>query len=61
MEGQRKGSALVLNDYTGLKLLGWGQTGNGCFNDSEAKTCVTINVGGITEIIMLVCVMCVGF
>lgn len=24
MEGQRKGSAMVLNDYMGLKLLRWG-------------------------------------
>ena len=37
MEGQRRGSAMVLNDYTGLKLLGRGQTGNGWPNDSEAK------------------------
>lgn len=36
-EGQRRGSAVVLNDYMGLKLLGWGQTGSGCLSDSEAK------------------------
>lgn len=37
MEGQWKGSAMVLNDYMGLNLLGRGQTGSGRLSDSEAK------------------------
>lgn len=37
MDGQWKGSAMVLNDYMGLNLLGRGQTGSGRLSDSEAK------------------------
>lgn len=52
--GQRKGSAVVLNDYMGLKLLGWGQTGSRCLNDSQAKkvSCVYQRIWVWTVIIM---------
>lgn len=37
MEGQWKGSAVVLNDCMGLNLLGQGRIGSGWLSDSEAN------------------------
>lgn len=37
--GQQRGSAAALNDYTGLNLLGRGQTGSGGLRDSAGTRC----------------------
>lgn len=55
MEIQTKGSAVVLNDYMGLKLLGWRLTGSVCLNDSDKKkgACVPTDVG-VTAVIITI-------
>lgn len=55
MEGQWKGSAVVLNDCMGLNLLGQGRTGSGCLSDSEASVRAGCTEWCGCEVLLLLC------